>query len=109
SGTLTAQEVAGARANPADVVVRARTEGQEYFVDWVAGQVAAAMPGTTGRYTVRTTLDPRRQKAATAAIEKALAGTGAARSASQGALVALGPDGAVLAMVGGKSYLESQD
>ncbi|PKQ03750.1 MAG: hypothetical protein CVT72_14120 [Alphaproteobacteria bacterium HGW-Alphaproteobacteria-11] len=108
SGTLTAQEVAGARANPADVVVRARAEGQEYFVDWVAGQVAAAMPGTTGRYTVRTTLDPRRQKAATAAIEKALADNGEERRLSQGAFVALGPDGAVLAMVGGRSYLESQ-
>lgn len=108
SGSLTAQEVSGARANPADVVIRAQVEGQEYFLDWVAGQVAAAMPGTTGRYTVRTTLDPRRQKAAAAAVVKVLEGAGAQRSVSQGALVALGPDGAVLAMVGGKSYLESQ-
>lgn len=108
SGALTAQEVSGARANPADVVIRARVEGQEYFLDWVAGQVAAAMPGTTGRYTVRTTLDPRRQKAAAAAVAKVLEGAGAQRDVSQGALVALGADGAVLAMVGGKSYLESQ-
>ena len=104
--TLTAQEVAGARANPADVVVRARAEDRS-ISSTVAGQVAAAIPGATGRYTVRTTIDPHRQKTATAAIEKALA-DGEARRLSQGALVALGTDGAVLAMVGGRSYLESQ-
>ena len=108
SGTLTAQEVAGARANPADVVIRDRAEGQEYFVDWVAAQAAATMPGASGRYTIRTTLDLRRQKAAEAAITKALADAGDARNVSQAALVALGPDGAVRAMVGGRSYLESQ-
>ncbi len=108
SGTLTSQEVAGARANPADVVIRGQAEGQEYFVDWVAGQATAMMPGATGRYIIRTTLDPRRQKAADAAIKQALADAGTERNVSQGALVALGPDGAVLAMVGGQSYLESQ-
>lgn len=108
SGRLTAQEVAGARANPADVVIRDRTEGQEYFVDWVTAQVTASMPGATGRYVVRTTLDPRRQAAATAAVKSTLSETGTQRNVSQGALIALGSDGAVRAMVGGRSYLESQ-
>lgn len=108
AGSLTAEEVSGARQHPAEVLTRRKGEGREYFVDWIAEQVRTLYPEASGRFVVRTTLDPRRQAAAEEAVERALAETGKERNVSQGALIALAPDGAVLAMVGGRSYVESQ-
>jgi len=108
AGSLSEREVAGARENPAEVLTRSTEAGREYFVDWVAEEVRTLLPEVAGRVTVRTTLDPRRQTAAENAVGKALDGNGAERRVTQGALIALGPDGSVRAMVGGKSYIESQ-
>tara|TARA_R110002110_G_scaffold79732_14_gene208095 strand:- start:865 stop:2928 length:2064 start_codon:yes stop_codon:yes gene_type:complete len=108
SGNLTEEEVAGARTHPAEVLARGKDEGREYFVDWIAQQVEEKLPDTTGRIVVYTTLDLRRQRAGEEAVEHALAGMGKERNVSQGSLIALAPDGAVLAMVGGRSYVESQ-
>lgn len=108
AGSLSEKEVAGARANPAEVLARSADAGREYFVDWIAEEVRTLLPDATGRVIVRTTLDPRRQTAAEKAVGKALAENGAGRQVTQGALVALGPDGSVRAMVGGRSYVESQ-
>src|SRR6202040_4173585 len=58
--------------------------------------------------TIRTTLDSRLQAAAEAALPDVLARSGAKNAVSQGALVALSPDGAVRAMVGGRDYGQSQ-
>ncbi|MBC7104276.1 MAG: PBP1A family penicillin-binding protein [Parvibaculum sp.] len=108
AGSLSEKEVAGARANPAKVLARSAEAGREYFVDWVAEEVRSLLPDATGRVAVRTTLDPHRQTAAEKAVGRALDGNGAERHVTQGALIALGPDGSVRAMVGGKSYIESQ-
>jgi penicillin-binding protein 1A len=108
AGSLTEKEVIGARENPAEVLPRTREAGREYFVDWVAEEVRAKFPDMTGRVTVHTTLDAGRQTAAENAVRQALQEMGEERSVSQGALVALAGDGAVLAMVGGESYVESQ-
>ncbi len=108
NGDLTAAEVADARAHPALVADRDTRDGPQYFVDWVTEQVRTLLPGAQGRVTVKTTLDPKRQRAAESAMRAALSSDGAKRDVGQGAFVALGRDGAVLAMVGGKSYLQSQ-
>jgi penicillin-binding protein 1A len=82
--------------------------GSRYFADWVADQVRD-FAGTADRdLTVRTTLDPRLQNTAEATIADVLARHGAKAAVSQGALVAMAPDGAVRAMVGGRDYNESQ-
>lgn len=108
AGSLTEKEVAGARDHPAEVLTHSAEAGREYFIDWVSEEVRTLLPDAKGRVTVRTTLDPRRQAAAEKAVEKALSEMGPERHVTQGALVALGPDGAVRAMVGGRSYVESQ-
>ena len=108
NGDLTDAEVADARAHPAVVARRDKRDGPQYFVDWVASEVRTLLPEATGRLTVRTTLDPKRQRAAEAAIAEALKDGGGQRHVGQGAAIALAPNGAVLAMIGGKSYLESQ-
>jgi penicillin-binding protein 1A len=85
----------------------ARTRpGDRYFADWVLDQVAGY--GGTGDLTVLTTLDPRIQAQAEKAIADMLAKDGAKSAVGQAALVALSPDGAVRAMVGGRDYGESQ-
>jgi penicillin-binding protein 1A len=82
--------------------------GMRYFADWFADQVRD-FAGTADRdLTVRTTLDPRMQAAAESSIADVLAKHGLQDVVSQGALVAMGPDGAVKAMVGGRDYNESQ-
>ena len=72
-----------------------------YFTDWALPQLDLLLPETFEPIEVWTTLDPGMQRAATAAI-KANAPGGA-----QGALVSLDRDGAILALVGGTDYVET--
>ena len=72
-----------------------------YFADWVAPKARAAFDTNYGEVRVTTTLDADLQKLAVRAISNA--GIGGA----QAALVAMRPDGRVVAMVGGKSYKQS--
>ncbi len=79
-----------------------------WFADWVspqASEIAGASPGST---TVRTTLVPRLQQIAERIVKNALDGEGKSVGASQAALIAMTPDGAVVAMVGGRDYRQSQ-
>jgi penicillin-binding protein 1A len=57
---------------------------------------------------LRTTLAPSLQTLAGQAVAEVLDREGAERHASQAALVAMRPDGAVVAMVGGRDYRASQ-
>ncbi len=79
-----------------------------YFADWILEQVSAYVTPGNRDLTVLTTLDRNLQRMAETAVEKTLAGPGASANASQAALLALGPDGAVRAMVGGRDYRKSQ-
>jgi penicillin-binding protein 1A len=82
--------------------------GMRYFADWIADQVRD-FAGTADRdLTVRTTLDSRMQIAAETAVAETLARHGQKMAVGQGALVAMAPDGAVRAMVGGRDYTQSQ-
>jgi penicillin-binding protein 1A len=79
-----------------------------YFADWAAPQVKQALDAQYGRLEVRTTLDSRLQRRAERAVKSWLDGPGRRQGATQAALVALRPDGAVVAMVGGRDYGASQ-
>jgi penicillin-binding protein 1A len=72
-----------------------------YFADWVAPSASAAFESDFGQVKVRTTLDRGLQRLAVRAITRAKIGD------AQAALVAMRPDGRVVAMVGGKNYAES--
>jgi penicillin-binding protein 1A len=82
--------------------------GSRYFADWIAEQLADFAGAEDRDLTVTTTLDVRLQAEAEAAIAETLARDGPKAAVSQGALVAMTPDGAVRAMVGGRDYNESQ-
>ena len=79
-----------------------------WFADWVYRNAAAAVPPNAGAVTVHTTLDLKLQQLALKAIESTLAAQGRKMHATQAALVAMRPDGAILAMVGGRDYADSE-
>jgi len=79
-----------------------------YATDWVMSQASDYIGPAREDLIITTTLDPRAQQAAEAAITEMLAASGAEQGASQAALVAMSPDGAVRAMVGGLDYGDSQ-
>ena len=84
------------------------SRGSRYFADWVVDQIDG-FRGTEDRdLVVTTTLDPHMQADGESAIEKTLDQDGDKDDVGQGALVAMSPDGAVRAMVGGADYADSQ-
>lgn len=81
----------------------------QYFADWIKEQLPDYSGGFgSGDLTVVTTLDVRLQALAEKALHDVLAESGQQHKVSQGAMVVMSPQGEVLAMVGGKSYKESQ-
>ncbi|KLE33690.1 penicillin-binding protein [Aurantiacibacter gangjinensis] len=72
-----------------------------YFADWALPFARENAEATYSRQTLTTTLDSRLQDAARRAIERAPLGS------AQVALVAMRPNGEVVAMVGGRDYSES--
>ncbi len=72
-----------------------------YFADWILPEARDQAGEIKTEATVQTTLDPRLQRAA----ERTVARAGLREA--QVALVAMRPDGRVVAMVGGKNYAKS--
>ena len=99
-GFISASE---AQIDPSTVKLKAAQaqNSVRYFTDWALPQLDVLLPVTSEPIEVWTTIDPGMQQAATAAI-KANAPNG-----SQGALVSLDRDGAVLALVGGTDYVKT--
>ena len=81
-------------------------------VNYAADYVMDALDDTVGAIdediVVTTTIDPKLQGSAERALTGELDAKGAKFNVSQGALVALDPDGGVKALVGGRNYAESQ-
>jgi len=109
NGKITAETAMMAKLHPA---IPTRTEmsppSTGWFADWVYDKAAAVAPAYGGTVNLRTTIDPRLQQLAANVVNATLAKYGSEKHASQAALIALRPDGAVLAMVGGRSYADSQ-
>jgi penicillin-binding protein 1A len=106
-GAITPQQARSAR--PARV--RRGTENLpvgSYFADWVSPQARRAFESTYGEVSVPTTLDSVLQDRAEEIVRTALRRHGGYLNASQAALVAMRPDGRVIAMVGGADYKQSQ-
>ncbi|HXQ15301.1 MAG TPA: PBP1A family penicillin-binding protein [Caulobacteraceae bacterium] len=83
-------------------------EGDEgYVLDQAAAEAAQLANGAAPDLVVKTTIDPALQTLGTASLRDVIAKQGAHRSVSQGALVTLAPDGAILAMVGGLDHDKS--
>lgn len=93
-----------ADAAPPRVMRKGGTPGSGYFADWVVSRIPGYVGDIHEPLVVETTFDLRLQAKAERAVEDGLAGEGGKLHAHEAALVALTPDGAVRAMVGGRSY-----
>jgi penicillin-binding protein 1A len=79
-----------------------------YVADWI-GEVLDDLIGQIDQnIVVETSIDPKLQSVAEAAVIDELAAKSVKFNVTQGALVAMTPDGAVRAMVGGRNYADSQ-
>ncbi|MDQ3483067.1 MAG: PBP1A family penicillin-binding protein [Pseudomonadota bacterium] len=101
NGFVSASEAAN--ADPARIRIQPTTkqDSVRYFTDWALPQLDTLISETSEPIDVYTTLNSAMQQAAQRAIVANAPGS------AQGALVALDRDGAVRAMVGGKSYPDS--
>jgi penicillin-binding protein 1A len=78
-----------------------------YFADWVSEQIDSYVSAADRDLIVRTTFSPQLQQLAEAHEKEFFKGL-KHENIQQAALVTMGPDGAVLAMMGGRDYEESQ-
>ena len=105
NGKLTANEALVAKLHPATPDPASVTPASNgWFGDWVYGKAMSVTPANAGTVQIRTTLDPQLQEKAAEIVKGTLARYGAEKHASQAALIAMRPDGAVVAMVGGRNY-----
>jgi 1A family penicillin-binding protein len=109
TGAISQQQADAARQKPAVVHVPPQAPtGSNYFIDTMASEVKSLIGTNVGDLTVRTTLNRELQQIAESVINKRLATIGVSKNAHQAALIAMAPDGAILAMVGGRDYNGSQ-
>jgi len=97
-----------ALAHPARAVKQAGAGSVNYVADWVMDAVNDLVGRFDEDIVVETSIDPSLQAAAERALDEALAQKGDKLGIGEGALVAMTPDGVVRALVGGRSYAESQ-
>jgi penicillin-binding protein 1A len=107
-GFITQAQAQAAIAHPSYAVRPVGAGTINYVADWI-GEVLDDLVGQIDQnIVVETSIDPKLQSVAEAAIIDELATKSVKFNVSQGALVAMTPQGAVRAMVGGRNYGESQ-
>ncbi|OLP16333.1 penicillin-binding protein [Leptolyngbya sp. 'hensonii'] len=115
-GMITQEEAQRARRSRVEINPKARQELEStiapYFYDYVFDelqQLLGEQLAREGNFIVETSLDPKFQKQAEAALDNTVASTGASYNFSQGAIVTLNfKTGEILALVGGVNYKQSQ-
>jgi len=108
AGFITAEMQKIAQSRPPKIASNRGPGSSGYIADWVMD----ALNDYAGQFdvdiTVQTTIDVTMQAAAERALSEELAKNGEKFGVTQGALVAMDPNGAVRALVGGVNYNESQ-
>ncbi|WP_082124873.1 transglycosylase domain-containing protein [Aurantiacibacter luteus] len=101
AGYITQAEADAMRVPATDVRERDALPTGTYFADWALPEARKLSEVGYSRQTITTTLDSRLQNLARRAVERAPLGS------AQVALVAMRPNGEVVAMIGGKDYGQS--
>ena len=107
-GFVTETMAKSALAQPAHAIKTAGTGSLNYVADWIMDVLDDLVGRVEQDLVVETSIDPTLQAAAEKALTDELALKGQKLDVAQGALVAITPEGAVRAMVGGRNYAESQ-
>ena len=107
AGFLNASERAQAERTRPRIVSSAGTPDSGYFADWVIAQLDGILGPGREPVTVETSFDLDTQAMAERAGDQGLDAQGEKIRAGQAALVSMTPDGAIRALVGGRSYADS--
>jgi penicillin-binding protein 1A len=97
-----------ALAHPPVIASQTGSGSGNYVADWVMDVADDLIGHIDGDLVIVTTIDSNMQAAAEKALTDELAKRGDKSHVSQGAVLAMTPNGAVRAMVGGRNYAESQ-
>ena len=106
NGRLDAKDVAGIEI--AKIKKREDVNQGAYYADWIAQTANAPQRPITMPLKVHTSYIPKLQRVAEQAVESVLKASSKGRRVGQAALVAMRPDGRVVAIVGGRDYDKSQ-
>src|SRR3569832_1026877 len=97
-----------ALAQPPRLVAQSVGGSVNYVADWVMDALNDILGHVEEDIVVRTSIDAGLQAMAEKAVDDELAAKGAKAGVSQAAVVAMTPNGAVRALIGGRNYGESQ-
>ena len=107
-GFVTETMATSALAQPARAIKPIGAGSVNYVADWIMDVLDDLVGRVEQDLVIETSIDPVLQAAAEKALVDEIAQKGAKFDVQQGAIVAMTPTGAVRALVGGKSYAESQ-
>jgi penicillin-binding protein 1A len=108
AGFIKDQVASAAMTKPPRIVQPSAGGSINYVADWVMDVLNDVIGKINEDIVVETTIDPTVQSAAEKALVETLDAKGAKFDVGQGAFVAMRPDGAVRALVGGRNYNDSQ-
>ena len=108
AGFMTEGQIFGALRHPASPIDKVDGEAPNHFLDWAFEEVKRLAGGKHRVLTVRTSIDMTLQKQTEQAIERNLRDYDKQYDVSEAAAVLMEPDGAVVAIVGGRDYGKSQ-
>jgi penicillin-binding protein 1A len=108
AGFITEAQAKSTIASPAYALKPAGAGSVNYVADWIAEELDDLIGQIDESVVVLTSIDPKLQAIAEAAVIDELAAKSAKFGVTQGALVSMTPQGAVRALVGGRNYAESQ-
>lgn len=107
SGFIDSSSRAMAQATRPRILRGSGTPESGYFADWVLAHLGQFIGNSTEPVIVETSFDLETQALAEKALAQGLDQDGERVHAAQAALVSMTPDGAIRAMVGGRSYTQS--
>jgi penicillin-binding protein 1A len=107
-GFISETAAKNALVQPARVVMRPGAASINYVADWIMDVLDDLVGRVEQDLIVETSIDPALQGTAEQALVDELALKGGKFEVSQGAIVAMTPEGAVRALIGGKNYADSQ-
>jgi penicillin-binding protein 1A len=108
AGYLNDDEIPKSAALPMPKRKPVSSDSSQYFGDYVVEQLDDLIGSQSRDIIIETTFDPDIQTGAADALATALRADGAAKRVTQGSIVVMRRDGAVLAIVGGRDYTLSQ-
>ena len=79
-----------------------------YYTDWIVDSLDELIGTPEEDLIVETTLNPKIQRYAQDTITSTIEQNGADKNFSQGAMIVMRPNGAVVALIGGRNYSQSQ-